>query len=245
MDAKAPSWRSVALFWYAGHHRSTFEDTTLNIKQWLGKSRAQAAAIALMVAVSGSATADSMVDGDPDAGKAKSTTCAACHGADGNSLNPQWPSIAGQHANYIVQQLEYFKAGTRNNVLMNAQAMGLSEQDMSDLAAYFEQQTPVTREVADADTIDVGRRLYRGGDNERGLPACIACHGPTGAGNPGVPYPVISGQHATYTASSLREYAADDDKRSNTETQNIMTTIALKLEPNEIDALASYLQGLN
>ncbi|MEL7025591.1 MAG: c-type cytochrome, partial [Pseudomonadota bacterium] len=87
--------------------------------------------------------------------------------------------------------------------------------------------------------------LYRGGDKERGIPACIACHGPGGDGNPGVPYPVIGGQHATYTAISLRAYADDDEKRSNVETQNIMTTIALKLEPQEIDALASYLQGLN
>lgn len=198
-----------------------------------------------ILAVSPLALADSLVDGDADAGKAKSTTCAACHGGDGNSLNPQWPSLAGQHANYIVQQLEYFKGGTRNNVLMNSQAAGLSEQDMKDLAVYFESQDSVVREVVNPDSIDIGKRLYRGGDTERGLPACIACHGPTGSGNPGVPYPSIGGQHATYTASSLREYAADDEKRSNTETQNIMTAIALKLEPNEIEALASYLQGLN
>ena len=183
--------------------------------------------------------------GDADAGQAISTTCAACHGADGNSLNPQWPSLAGQHPRYIVQQLSYFKAGTRNNVLMNAQAAGLSETDMQNLAAYYSTQTPVVREVADASSVDSARRLYLGGDKERGIPACIACHGPQGAGNPGVPYPVIAGQHATYLASSLREYAADDDKRSNVETQNMMTTIALKLEPAEIDALSSYIQGLN
>ncbi|MEM8547399.1 MAG: c-type cytochrome [Pseudomonadota bacterium] len=184
-------------------------------------------------------------NGDPEAGLQKSTICAACHGQDGNSLNPLWPSLAGQHTKYIIQQLQYFKGGDRNNVLMSAQAAGLSEQDMQDLAAYYGSQTKTIREVANTDNIDVGRRLYRGGDPERGLPACIACHGPDGSGNPGVPYPAIGGQHSSYIASSLREYAADDDKRSNTETQNQMTTIALKLEPNEIDALASYLQGLN
>ncbi|MEM9171087.1 MAG: cytochrome c4 [Pseudomonadota bacterium] len=200
---------------------------------------------ALLLLGSAHAEETGFVTGDAEAGKAKSTVCAACHGANGVSVNPVWPSLAGQHDRYIVQQLEYFKSGTRNNVLMNGQAMLLSEEDMADLAAYFASQTPAVREVADADSVDIGRRLYRGGDPERGLPACIACHGPDGGGNPGSPYPAVGGQHASYVASSLREYAADDDKRSNTETQNMMTTIALKLEPNEIDALASYLQGLN
>ena len=158
---------------------------------------------------------------------------------------PQWPSLAGQHARYIVQQLAWFKEGKRNNVLMNSQAAGLSDQDMRDLAAYYESQTPAKREVADAATVSRGERLYQGGDSKRGLPACIACHGPAGAGNPGVPYPRIAGQHATYLASSLREYASGGDNRSNTEAQNHMTTIAQMLTPDEIDALASYMQGLN
>ncbi|MFK8052865.1 MAG: cytochrome c [Woeseiaceae bacterium] len=198
----------------------------------------------VMMSMAGVSNADNLVAGDADAGKTKSTVCAACHGGDGNSLNPQWPSLAGQHSKYIVDQLNAFKAGERNNILMSAQAMALSEEDMADLAAYYSAQTPVNREVANADSVSVAKRLYQGGDNERGIPACIACHGPTGSGNPGVPYPDVSGQHATYIASSLREYAADDDKRSNNTNQNLMTTIAIKLEPAEIDALASYLQGL-
>ena len=137
-----------------------------------------------------------------------------------------------------------FKEGKRNNVLMNGQAMALSEQDMKDLAAYFEAQPAAIREVANAETAAKAERLYLGGDTERGIPACIACHGPNGKGNPAVPYPSISGQHATYIASSLREYAADDDKRSSTEDQNMMTDIAQKLQNDEIEALASYLQGL-
>lgn len=200
----------------------------------------------VMLAMSGvPAAADNHTNGDAEAGKAKSTTCAACHGTDGNSLNPTWPSLAAQHPKYIAQQLQWFKEGKRNNVLMNAQAMGLSEQDMLDLSAYYASQTAVERQVANADSVDKAKRLYRGGDSERGIPACIACHGPGGAGNPGVPYPSVGGQHAAYIASSLREYAADDDKRSNTEAQNSMTTIAQRLTPDEIDALASYIQGLN
>ena len=208
----------------------------------LNRLAATAAALTLAAAP---AVASNLVDGDPDAGQQKMTTCAACHGGNGVSANPQWPSLAGQHSKYIAQQLAWFKEGKRNNVLMNSQAMGLSDEDMKDLAAYYEAQDPAVREVANADTVNRGQRLYRGGDEERGLPACIACHGPTGAGNPGVPYPMVGGQHATYLASSLREYAAGGENRSNTEAQNMMTTIAQKLTPEEIEALASYMQGLN
>ncbi len=216
------------------------EEKPVKLKQYL----VMQAILATGLLLASNAHTSNLVDGDADAGKAKSTVCAACHGADGNSLNPQWPSLAGQHSRYSYEQLMLFKAGERNNVLMNGQAMALSEQDMKDLSAYFEAQTPVVRQVVDPESTNKARRLYRGGDAERGIPACIACHGPTGKGNPGVPYPSIGGQHATYIASSLREYALDDDKRSNTETQNMMTDIAMKLAPDEIDALASYLQGL-
>ncbi len=201
-----------------------------------------AAALAL---VSVPSAASNLADGDAEAGKAKVTTCAACHGANGVSVNPQWPSLAGQHSRYSLQQLEWFKSGERKNILMNSQAMALSEQDMRDLAAYFESQAAAVREVANPDTLARGERLYRGGDEERGLPACIACHGPTGAGNPGVPYPKVGGQHATYLASSLREYATGGENRSNTEEQKQMTTIAQKLTPEDIEALSSYMQGLN
>lgn len=203
-----------------------------------------AGVIAAVLLAGNDARAESLVDGDVDAGKSKSTACGACHGADGNSQNPEWPNIAAQHARYIYQQLQYFKDGDRNNVLMNGQAMALSDQDMQDLAAYFEAQAPKPLAVANPDTISVAESLYRGGDKERSIPACLACHGPAGAGNPGVPYPKINGQHATYTATSLRNYAADDKTRSNTANQQMMTTIAQKLTPQEIEALASYLQGL-
>ncbi|MEM6810546.1 MAG: c-type cytochrome [Pseudomonadota bacterium] len=200
---------------------------------------------AALAMVSVPASASNLADGDAEAGAEKITTCAACHGANGISVNPVWPSLAGQHSRYIMQQLMWFKNNERVNILMNSQAVMLSEQDMRDIAAYFESQAPTAREVSNPDTLARGERLYRGGDEERGLPACIACHGPTGAGNPGVPYPKVGGQHAAYLASSLREYATGGENRSNTEEQNQMTTIAQKLTPEDIEALSSYMQGLN
>ncbi|MEO0346082.1 MAG: c-type cytochrome [Pseudomonadota bacterium] len=204
-----------------------------------------AAVTAALALVSVPSAASNFADGDAEAGAEKITTCAACHGGNGISVNPQWPSLAGQHSRYSMQQLMWFKSGERKNILMNSQAMALSEQDMRDIAAYFESLAPAVREVANPDTLARGERLYRGGDEERGLPACIACHGPSGAGNPGVPYPKLGGQHATYLASSLREYATGGENRSNTEEQKQMTTIAQKLTPEDIEALSSYMQGLN
>jgi cytochrome c553 len=218
------------------------KDKALNIRRNLDTILIVSFAAALF-ACSG-ARADSLVDGDAEAGKSKSTACGACHGANGNSQNPEWPNLAAQHAKYVYQQLQYFKDGDRNNVLMNGQAMALSDQDMQDLAVYFESLQAQPLAVANADTVATAEALYRGGDKERGIPACLACHGPDGAGNPGVPYPKINGQHAVYTATSLKNYAADDTTRSNTATQQMMTTIAQKLTPQEIEALASYLQGL-
>ena len=159
------------------------------------------AAIALTGALSmDAAFADTLVDGSAEAGKAKSVTCAACHGADGNSVNPDWPSIAGQHATYIVEQLEHFKSGARQDPLMSAQAMALSEQDMRDLAVYFSEQRAAAKTVPDAGLVPTGEAVYRAGNRETGVSACIACHGPTGTGNPASLYPMIRGQYAKYTA---------------------------------------------
>lgn len=203
------------------------------------------AIIAAFLTIGATPLSASDTQGDAAAGESKATTCAACHGAGGHSLNPAWPNLADQHVNFIVEQLQAFKSGKRKNILMNAQAMGLSEQDMLDLAAYYAEQPAQVRTVANAESVDVARRLYVGGDTERGIPACIACHGPDGAGNPGVPYPSLSSQHATYLASSLREYAAANGNRNNTKAQNQMVTIASKLTPAEIEALGSYMQGLH
>lgn len=178
--------------------------------------------------------------GSAEAGQAKSATCAACHGADGNSFNPEWPSLAGQHAGYIVQQLEAFQDGTRQNVLMTSQAQGLSEQDMLDLAAYYTRQVPKPG-TADPELARLGEDIYRGGNPETGVTACIACHGPTGSGNPAAEYPVVRGQHATYLARALEAFA-NDDRRS--DPNQMMRNIAARLDEDEIAAVASYMQGL-
>jgi cytochrome c553 len=136
---------------------------------------------------------------DPvEAGQAKSAICSACHGADGNSVTPEWPSLAGQHSDYIVRQLEAFRARERVDVGMQQFASTLSEQDMRDIGAYFSAQAQRAK-GADPQLVGLGQQIYRGGLPERAIPACIACHGPSGMGNPLAAYPRVSGQHATYT----------------------------------------------
>jgi cytochrome c553 len=179
--------------------------------------------------------------GDADAGKNKSASCGACHGADGNSVNPAWPSIAGQHSVYIQNALQSFKDGTRSDVLMTAQAMGLSDQDIADLAAYYASQKAVKR-TANPALAETGERLYRGGKTESNLTACIGCHGPTGRGNAPAGYPSLTGQHAAYSAKQLDDYQSGA-RRSDGKTQ-IMRNIAARLTQDEINSLAAYLQGL-
>lgn len=193
--------------------------------------------------VASAASAQSLVDGDADAGKAKSITCAACHGAEGNSANPLWPNLAGQHAKYIVNQLGAFKEGKRVNALMSSQAMLLSEDDMANLAVYYEGLTRATQPIADPDLLDRGEALYRAGNAETGVAACIACHGPKGVGNAAAQYPSLSGQHAAYTEKTLKDYRSGE--RQSVAGNNAMNDIASKLTDDEIKALASYVQGLH
>lgn len=188
------------------------------------------------------AQADSLIDGSVDAGKGKSITCMACHGAAGNSVNPLWPNIAGQSANYVLAQLQAFRDGTRSDPLMTPQAMLLSDEDMRDLAVYFEDLPAVAMPVADTGIIDRAAALYRGGNSENKAAACIACHGPTGRGNPAATYPALNGQHATYTAKQLRDYASNA-RKSDGKTR-IMRDIAARLSDADIVAIAAYVQGL-
>jgi len=193
-----------------------------------------------LVSLLGSAPAMA-VTGDAAAGAQKAAVCGACHGADGNSLfNPEWPNLAGQHASYIAAQLELFKQGVRNNVIMAPNAMLLSEQDMADLAAYFSQQ-PLKGLEADPSTYKAGENLYRYGDASRGLPACTACHGPEGKGNGPARYPSVSAQHSLYTYNQLRAFASGERKAV---ANDMMQVVAARLSDEEMRALASYLQGL-
>lgn len=188
--------------------------------------------------------AQSLVQGQADdttAGESKSEPCAACHGPDGNSLVPEWPKLAGQNAAYISGQLAAFKSGAREDVNMNSITASLSEQDMEDLGAYYAGQI-VEIGAADPDLVDAGQALYRGGNAVTGVPACMACHGPSGAGNPAAGYPALSGQHAAYTAKQLRAYRSES---RSTDTAAVMRTIAGRLSEAEIDAVASYIAGLH
>lgn len=183
-------------------------------------------------------------EGSVEAGQQKSTTCAACHGADGNAVaSPDWPSLAGQHASYIVRQLQAFKDGQRPNELgMQGLAAALSDEDMRDIAAYFASQTMAVK-GADPSLVERGQRIYRGGVPERHIPACIACHGPTGSGNPLASYPRVSHQHAAYLAKTLRDYRSGE-RRSDADLNQMMRNVAELLLDDEIEALSSYMQGL-
>ena len=200
------------------------------------------ATLAASILVTGTAAAESLIDGDAEAGKAKSITCAACHGQDGNSVNPAWPSLAGQHAGYAYEQLQAFKGGMRSNALMLGQVMALSDEDMKNLAVYYENMLAAAKSVADPASVDLGERLYRGGDSEKSISACIACHGPTGRGNPASVVPSVRGQYAVYNAVQLRAYASGE--RATDGPTRVMRDIASRLSEEEILAVASYMQGL-
>lgn len=179
--------------------------------------------------------------GSREAGQAKAATCSACHGMDGNSLNPEWPNLASQHASYITKQVRNFKAGQRANPLMSPMAMILSDQDIDDLAAYFSSQTLRPTGETDPSKLKLGERVYRAGNVAARVPACAACHGPNGAGVPTAVYPRIGGQHAAYVAIQLRAYKAGT---RNNDPNAMMRTVAAGLSDEEIDAVASYVQGM-
>lgn len=179
--------------------------------------------------------------GNASAGQAKSMVCAGCHGADGNSFNPEWPSLAGQHAVYIAKQLSDFKAGDRSNPLMSGQAMGLSDEDMQDLAAYFASLKAKPTGKASAEKVELGEALYRGGNTASGVTACAACHGPAGSGNAPAKFPALAGQHAAYTTAQIKAFRSGE--RAN-DLNGMMGDIAKKMTDAEIEAVSQYIQGL-
>jgi cytochrome c553 len=178
---------------------------------------------------------------DAAAGKAASATCAGCHGMDGNSANPEWPKLAGQGEGYLIKQLHDFKDGDRKNATMAPMAMGLSDQDMENLAAYFSGQT-MSQGAADESLVELGQKLYRGGNPASGVAACIGCHGPSGDGNPAAKFPKLSGQHAKYVENQLNAFKSGE---RNNDAGKMMRNIAGKMTEKEIQAVASYVQGLH
>lgn len=166
--------------------------------------------------------------------------CASCHGADGNSLLPANPVLAGQHAAYITKQLANYKSGERKNAIMSGMAAALSPQDMLDLGAFYARQPTKPRPANDKELALLGQKLYRAGKADVGLPSCMGCHSPNGAGIP-AQYPRLAGQHAEYTISQLRAFRAGE--RGN-DMNKVMRTIASRLSDGEMQALAEYVSGL-
>ncbi|HTV49681.1 MAG TPA: c-type cytochrome [Steroidobacteraceae bacterium] len=188
-------------------------------------------------------------DGSVQQGAAKTAVCTACHGPAGNSTNPQWPKLAGQNAVYINQQLQLFKAAVRNNAVMMPMGATLSDKDMHDIAVYYEAQTPLGGE-ADPSYWQAGEALYHEGDPARGIPACIACHGPVGRGNLASGYPALRAQFAEYVVKQLTDYASGaryaGAAAGKPQSPNaiMMTTIAKLLKPEDMRNVASYVQGM-
>jgi cytochrome c553 len=182
-------------------------------------------------------------EGDASAGQAKSAICAACHGADGNSMVPNWPKLAGQHEAYLARQIELIQSGARPVPEMLGIVPGLTPQDIADLAAYFSAQQR-NGGVADEAMVALGERIFRAGNAETGTPACMACHGPAGEGNPLAGYPALAGQHALYTVNLLKRFRGGENWGPEDAPSQVMTGAASRLSDDEIAAVASYIQGL-
>lgn len=179
--------------------------------------------------------------GDIEAGKTKSVTCAACHGTDGNGPSDLYPKIAGQHASYLVKQLQEFKSGVREDPIMLGMAGALSEQDMEDLAAYYSSLT-TTPETVSPEIAEAAKNFYMGGDMERGIPGCTACHGPRGNGLELAKFPKISGQHPAYLKSQLEKFRSG--LRGNSP-NGMMSDLSSKLTDEDIELLSHYISALH
>ncbi|MDP9108446.1 MAG: cytochrome c4 [Pseudomonadota bacterium] len=213
------------------------------------KSLLQCACVVAIAATGWAQAADEakVVKADPAKGEALYTNgdatrnvpaCIACHGAGGASTIVQNPKLAGQHAAYVVKQLNNFKGPDRNNAVMTAIAKALTDEDMKNIAAYVSAQPPKPGAAKNKDTIDLGKRIYRGGIAEKNVPACAACHGPTGAGIP-AQFARLGGQHQEYTVAQLTSFRAGTRKNSVQ-----MSTISKRLSDDEMQAVADYVAGL-
>ena len=199
----------------------------------------------LTLGITGAAVAaEGPVKGDATAGQAKAAVCGACHGPDGNSPAPNFPKLAGQGERYLSKQMHDIKDGKRTVLEMTGLLTNLSDQDLADIAAYFASQKGSVG-AADPKLVARGEQLFRGGNLEKGLPACTGCHSPNGAGNAAASFPRLSGQHATYIAKQLTDFRKEEAGRANDGDAMTMRTIARKLSDEDIAALSSYIQGLH
>jgi cytochrome c553 len=182
-----------------------------------------------------------IAQGNIEAGEAKSATCVACHGADGNSPSNLYPKLAGQHKSYLEKQLKQFKNGERNDPIMMGMSAALSEQDMKDLAAYYASQAP-TPETVSPEVASAGKNFYMGGDIERGIPGCTACHGPRGNGLELAKFPKISNQHPAYIKAQLEKFRS---KARDNDPNGMMVDVAAKLTDADIELLSNYTSALH
>jgi cytochrome c553 len=180
---------------------------------------------------------------DVEKGKELSASCAACHGDDGISLNPVWPKLAGQNPKYLASQLHEFKKGpdgNRNNAVMYGIAVNLSDQDIENLSEYYSSLKSSVGLTKD-EYLELGRNIYRGGNMEIKIQACISCHGPNGQGNYSAAIPMLSGQHSQYTYQQLKNFQTS--MRSN-DYNKMMRNIVHRMTDEEMKAVASYIEGL-
>jgi cytochrome c553 len=189
--------------------------------------------------------AQSGVAADAAAGKSNSVVCSACHGADGNSMVPSFPKLAGQGEAYLIKQMKDIRDGARPVPTMAGQLDGKSDEDLADLAAYFASQAKSGGKT-NPDMLTLGQKVFRAGVAQRNVAACSACHSPTGQGNAPAGFPSLAGQHAEYTATQLKMYRKgyEDDSGRTNDNEKIMRTIAFGLSDKEIEAVSSYIAGL-
>lgn len=198
-------------------------------------------AVAAIFSLFATSSGAALVEGDPEAGKTKSVSCQSCHGADGNSLNPMWPKLAGQNASYIKKQLQDFKSGLRSNPIMSPMAAKLSDEDIKDLAVYYASQQ-TSKGATPEEYLALGEKVYRQGNKKTGVPACMACHGPAGDGNPAAAWPKLAGQHGVYVETQLKAYRSGE--RAN-DPNAMMEGVTKRMSDEEITAVANYVTGLH
>ena len=194
-----------------------------------------------------------VAEGNPEAGKAKTLVCAACHGADGNSPAPNFPKLAGLGEKYLYKQLTDIKEGRRNVLEMTGMLTSMSDQDLKDIAAYFDSQTiqlsgakplkVLTNSGQEVDALALGEKVFRAGNKKTSVAACMGCHSPTGQGNDPAGFPRLSGQHPEYIEKQLRAFRAGE--RTNDGEQSTMRQVAANLSDAELKAVANFVAGLN
>jgi len=196
-----------------------------------------ALSVALMTANSAAMASDAA------AGEAMATAlgCGGCHNADGNSVTPGFPKLAGQHEQYLVKQINDFKASARTNDVMQGMAfLVASDDDAKNIGAFYASQK-TTADAADESKVALGRDVYRGGNIETKVPACIGCHGPNGSGNPTAKYPSLAGQQVQYTITQLKTFR--EGSRAN-DPNNMMRSVAARMSNAEIEAVANYITSM-